>query len=125
MADDSDPGIGPTLRRIVIVVVVAVFVINFLAQFIIKDYSPDQTINGIFLAIIGGLFGLEQQAKSKQEKERRERGDRSPPRKSPEPKQTEDEKEQFAQWQEYMKWKRDNGMDFALELRRGLGWIIS
>jgi hypothetical protein len=46
-------------RTAVIAVVTLVWLINFVAGLIPSvDYEPDQAINGIFMAIVGGLFAL-------------------------------------------------------------------
>ena len=50
--------IDETTRRIIIYLVSAVWAINFAAGFFVTDYKPDQAINGIFMAIVGGLFAL-------------------------------------------------------------------
>lgn len=50
--------IGERTRTIIIGVVTAVWAINFGAGFFVKDYSPSESINGIFMAIVGGLFAL-------------------------------------------------------------------
>lgn len=45
-------------RTIIIAVVTTVWGVNFGAGLFIKDYTPDQAINGIFMAVVGGLFAL-------------------------------------------------------------------
>ena len=50
--------IGNRTRTAIIYAVTAVWVANFGAGFFVEDYHPDQAINGIFLAIVGGLFAL-------------------------------------------------------------------
>lgn len=45
-------------RTVVIGLVTAVWAINFGAGFVLPDYEPDQSINAIFMAIVGGLFAL-------------------------------------------------------------------
>jgi hypothetical protein len=51
--------ISDRTRTIVIGVVTAVWALNFLAGLVpAVGYQPDQTINGIFMAIVGGLFAL-------------------------------------------------------------------
>ena len=42
----------------IIVVVTAVWVVNFAARFLDPGYKPDETINAIFMAIVGGTFAL-------------------------------------------------------------------
>lgn len=46
------------LATAIIVIVTLVWAINFGAQFLIDDYSPDVAINGIFMAIVGGALAL-------------------------------------------------------------------
>ena len=50
--------IDETTRRVIIYLVSAVWAVNFAAGFVVEDYKPDQAINGIFMAIVGGLFAL-------------------------------------------------------------------
>lgn len=50
--------IDPKLKNGIIVVVTGVWAINFLAGLVVKSYEPDQAINAIFMAIVGGLFAL-------------------------------------------------------------------
>ena len=50
--------IDDTTRRIIIYLVSGVWAVNFGASFVVEDYKPDQAINGIFMAIVGGLFAL-------------------------------------------------------------------
>lgn len=50
--------IDETTRRVIIYLVSAVWAANFGAGFVVEDYKPDQAINGIFMAIVGGLFAL-------------------------------------------------------------------
>jgi hypothetical protein len=46
-------------RTVVIGVVTTVWAINFIAGLVPQlDYQPDQAINGVFMAIVGGLFAL-------------------------------------------------------------------
>lgn len=45
-------------RTVVIAVVTAVWAANFLAGIFLNGYSPSESINGIFMAIVGGLFAL-------------------------------------------------------------------
>lgn len=48
--------IGPRLRNAIIVVVTSVWALNFAAGLAVKTYEPDQAINAIFMAVVGGLF---------------------------------------------------------------------
>jgi hypothetical protein len=50
--------IGRRARTVVIGVVVTVWAANFVAGVFVKGYEPDQGINGVALAVIGGLFAL-------------------------------------------------------------------
>jgi hypothetical protein len=42
----------------IIIVVTLVWAVNFAAQFVVADYSPDVAINGIFMAVVGGALAL-------------------------------------------------------------------
>lgn len=46
------------LATAIIVVVTLVWAVNFAAQFVVEDYSPDVAINGIFMAVVGGALAL-------------------------------------------------------------------
>lgn len=50
--------IDPKLKNSIIIVVTAVWAINFIAGLAIPSYEPDQAINAIFMGIVGGLFAL-------------------------------------------------------------------
>ena len=50
--------ISPRLRNAIIIVVTAVWALNFGAGLVVDDYEPDQAINGVFMGIVGGLFAL-------------------------------------------------------------------
>jgi len=50
--------IGERTRTVVIGVVTTVWAANFLAGVVIPQYEPSESINGIFMAIVGGLFAL-------------------------------------------------------------------
>lgn len=50
--------IDPKLKNGIIVVVTGVWAVNFLAGLVVSKYEPDQAINAIFMAIVGGLFAL-------------------------------------------------------------------
>lgn len=57
--------IGDRTRTTVIGVVTAVWAINFAAGLVpALTYKPDQAINGIFMAIVGGLFAIGARGKS-------------------------------------------------------------
>lgn len=46
------------LANAVIVLVCSVWAVNFGARFIVPDYAPQESINAIFMAIVGGTFAL-------------------------------------------------------------------
>lgn len=46
------------LATAIIIVVTLVWAVNFAAQFIVDEYSPDVAINGIFMAVVGGALAL-------------------------------------------------------------------
>jgi hypothetical protein len=46
------------LRYAVVVVVVVVWVINFAAGLLLEGYEPRESINGIFMAVVGGALAL-------------------------------------------------------------------
>lgn len=48
----------PKIKNGVIIVVTLVWSTNFVSGLFLKGYEPDQTINAIFMAIVGGLFAL-------------------------------------------------------------------
>lgn len=50
--------ISDRVRTVIIGVVTTVWAINFTAGLVVDDYKPSESINGIFMAIVGGLFAL-------------------------------------------------------------------
>jgi len=50
--------LNPKIKNGIIIVVTMVWATNFASGLFLKDYEPDQTINAIFMAIVGGLFAL-------------------------------------------------------------------
>lgn len=50
--------IGDKTRTVVIGVVTTVWAANFLAGIVIPGYEPSESINGIFMAVVGSLFAL-------------------------------------------------------------------
>lgn len=46
------------LASAIIVLVSLVWAANFVAQFVIPEYKPDVTLNGVFMAIVGGALAL-------------------------------------------------------------------
>lgn len=47
-----------SLATIIVALTTIVWLANFFAPFVIKDFKPDPAINGIYLAIIGGALAL-------------------------------------------------------------------
>lgn len=45
-------------RTVIIFVITGVWAINFVAGLVVPDYQTSESINGIFMAIVGGLFAL-------------------------------------------------------------------
>lgn len=50
--------INSKLKNAIIIVVTVVWAANFGTSLFVDSYEPDQTINAIFMAIVGGLFAL-------------------------------------------------------------------
>jgi hypothetical protein len=50
--------INDRTRTVIIAVVTLVWAVNFTAGLVVSDYKPSESINGIFMAIVGGLFAL-------------------------------------------------------------------
>lgn len=46
------------LANWIIGIITGVWVANFLAPFVFTNYETSETINAIFMAIVGGLFAL-------------------------------------------------------------------
>lgn len=46
------------VRNAIIAVVTTVWAVNFAAGLVSETYEPDQAINAIFMAIVGGLFAI-------------------------------------------------------------------
>lgn len=46
------------VRNAIIAVVTTVWAVNFGAGLLVPDYQADQSINAIFMAVVGGLFAL-------------------------------------------------------------------
>jgi len=46
------------LASAIIVLVSVIWAANFVLQFIVPEYHPDVTINGIFMAVVGGALAL-------------------------------------------------------------------
>lgn len=42
----------------IIIVVTVVWAVNFGARFVVAEYEPSESINAIFMAIVGGVFAL-------------------------------------------------------------------
>jgi len=52
--------VSERLRNVIIAVVTTVWAANFLAGLFVQDYKPSESINAIFMAIVGTLFALGQ-----------------------------------------------------------------
>jgi hypothetical protein len=50
--------ISDKTRTVVIGVVTSVWAANFIASVAWPGYEPSESINGIFMAVVGGLFAL-------------------------------------------------------------------
>src|SRR5216117_2310938 len=50
--------IGDRTRTAIIIVVTAVWAINFAAGLFVEGYKPSESINGIFMVNVGSLFAL-------------------------------------------------------------------
>jgi hypothetical protein len=50
--------VSTTLYNVIIAVVLAVWVVNFAARFIVEGYTPAPQIDAIFMAIAGGAMAL-------------------------------------------------------------------
>ena len=55
------------LANLVIIVVTLVWATNFGARFFISDYQSSETINAIFMAIVGGVFALKAKGGNKED----------------------------------------------------------
>jgi hypothetical protein len=51
------------LASAIIVLVSLVWAANFVAQFLVADYHPDVTLNGVFMAVVGGALALSRKDK--------------------------------------------------------------
>lgn len=60
--------IDAKLKNAIIIVVTAVWAINFVAGLAVPNYEPDQAINAIFMGIVGGLFALGARGKDDKDK---------------------------------------------------------
>lgn len=50
--------LNSTLYNTIVVVVLAVWVVNFVARFLVPGYQPAPQIDAIFMAIAGGAMAL-------------------------------------------------------------------
>jgi hypothetical protein len=57
--------IPKSISNVIIVLISIVWVANFFAQFVVHDYHPDPSINGVFGAIVGGALALTRRAEDK------------------------------------------------------------
>jgi len=48
----------PRLANAVIITTTVIWAANFLLQFVIPGYKPDITLNGVFMAVVGGTLAL-------------------------------------------------------------------
>jgi hypothetical protein len=65
--------IDPKLRNWIISTVTAVWALNFLVGIIPWfHYKPDQAINAIFMAIVGGLFAISARRTDNGDKDKKE-----------------------------------------------------
>lgn len=66
--------IDPKLKNWIISIVTAVWALNFIVGLVPQlNYKPDQAINAIFMAIVGGLFALQaRRPEDKDEHKKRE-----------------------------------------------------
>lgn len=62
--------IGTRLRDGIIILVSAVWAANFAAGFLVEGYEPDQAINAVFMAIVGGLFALDKRGSKDDDRDR-------------------------------------------------------
>jgi hypothetical protein len=46
------------LTSAIIILVSVIWTINFLAPFVLETYKSDVTLNGVFMAIVGGALAL-------------------------------------------------------------------
>lgn len=46
------------VRNALIAVVTTVWAVNFASGLLVPSYEPDQAINAIFMAVVGGLFAI-------------------------------------------------------------------
>lgn len=46
------------VANVIIVMITLVWAVNFGARFFVVDYQPSESINAIFMAIVGGVFAL-------------------------------------------------------------------
>jgi len=69
---------------VVIVVVTAVWALNFGASVVVKSYTPSESINGIFMVIVGGLYAADRTSKRDDDNSKGEK------RKIPAKKESED-----------------------------------
>lgn len=49
---------GDRTRTVIIAVVTTVWAANFVGGLVVSGYQPSESINGIFMMIVGGLFAI-------------------------------------------------------------------
>ncbi|QCW22028.1 hypothetical protein SEA_YAKULT_24 [Gordonia phage Yakult] len=64
---DKSSGIPPWVTRVVILVVLVVWAVNFVAQLVAPSYEPPAGIDAIMLAIIGLIAGAASQLGKKKD----------------------------------------------------------
>jgi len=61
--------IGDRTRTVVIGVVTTVWATNFIAGLLVEGYKPSESVNGIFMIIVGSLFALGSRSGAKKDGE--------------------------------------------------------
>lgn len=55
------------MTKAVVIVVTAIWAANIVAGIVMDSYEADQAVNGIFMAIVGGLLAADRASKKKQD----------------------------------------------------------
>ena len=50
--------ISPGVRTALLAIITAVWVVNFAAGFVVADYNPSESVNAVFMLVIGAIFAL-------------------------------------------------------------------
>jgi hypothetical protein len=53
------------MTKAVVIVVTAIWAVNIVAGIVSEDYVADQAVNGIFMAIVGGLLAADRASNRK------------------------------------------------------------